>query len=57
MLTQVEDDYGDVDAYNFVMCNDCGACCSNLDTRPETECVDAWNQRATIPEIDNECSR
>jgi len=45
-FTQMGDDHGNDNAYNFVICADCGATCANIDTRPEADCVAAWNRRA-----------
>jgi Lar family restriction alleviation protein len=47
-FTQMGDDHGDDNAYNFVICTDCGATCANIDTRPEADCVEAWNRRAAL---------
>ena len=38
--------HADNDDVSYVICDKCGACCSNLDTRPEADCVAAWNRRA-----------
>ena len=46
-----EDDNGIL--RGFVMCEGCGAECSDHDTLPEASCVDAWNRRVQAARVDS----